>query len=228
MKRLLFLHGALGSAAQFEPLVNAMSEFQPDVMEFPLHGSNETHGWFTIESFAEYLISYIEQQGYEKVYVFGYSMGGYAALYAALQRPELFEGIMTLATKFNWNEQIALKEINMLNPDELEKKVPHYVEQLKSAHRHIEWKDMLNRTISLIDGLGRNPLLSPEVLHQSPVKIRVGVGDKDMMVTLEETIEIYRHLRNGSMYVLPDVKHPLEKVNLGLLKVELMDFCSKE
>jgi pimeloyl-ACP methyl ester carboxylesterase len=172
------------------------------------------------------LIEWIEQQGGEKVSVFGYSMGGYVALFAALRRPDLFDRIMTLATKFNWDEQNAAKEMAMLNPEEMERKLPHYVEQLKQAHPHIEWKDMVNRTLLLIDSLGRQPLLSPEQLHQCAVKVRVGVGDKDMMVTLEETIEVYRHLRYGSFYVLPDGKHPLEKVNIPLLSAQLVNFLT--
>jgi pimeloyl-ACP methyl ester carboxylesterase len=52
----------------------------------------------------------------------------------------------------------------------------------------------------------------------------VGVGDRDKMVTIEETLAAYRRLPNGRFIVLPDTPHPLEKVSPGRLAREIGDF----
>jgi hypothetical protein len=37
------------------------------------------------------------------------------------------------------------------------------------------------------------------------------------MVTLQETMDAYKQLQLGSLYVLPSTPHPLEKVNSHLI-----------
>ena len=151
-------------------------------------------------------------------------MGGYAAMYAASRRPELFDRIATLATKFKWNEEIAAKEKKMLEPGQIEQKVPAFAEQLKQRHPHIDWKEMLERTAELLDGLGKNNLLDKDRLQALPMKIMIGLGDKDSMVSMEETLETYTQLKQGSLFILPDTKHPFEKVNEDLLLAHLRFF----
>jgi hypothetical protein len=48
-------------------------------------------------------------------------------------------------------------------------------------------------------------------------KVLIGLADKDNMVSLEETTSVYKQLKNGAMYMLPNTKHPIEAVNLELL-----------
>ena len=40
------------------------------------------------------------------------------------------------------------------------------------------------------------------------------LGDRDKMVTLEETVKVYQHLPKAQMAILPNTEHPIEKVNL--------------
>jgi len=227
MSTILLLHGALGSASQFDSFSHKLNEsFTCHAIDFPLHGQNKTQTAFSIQNFADYLIAYIEQHHQEKVSVFGYSMGGYVAIYAASLRPDLFDGIMTLATKFKWDEEIACKEKAMLNTDEMEHKIPAFVAQLQERHKHIEWKDLIHQTTLLLEGLGNMNLLSTECLQAIPMRIRVGIGDKDAMVSLDEAIDTFRQLKLGSLYVLPNTKHPFEKVDEEMLLCQFKSFFS--
>ena len=151
-------------------------------------------------------------------------MGGYIAMYTASIRPDLFDRIMTLATKFEWSEEIASKEKAMLNKEEMEKKIPLFVEQLKNRHTQLQWHDMIDKTASLIEHLGQHPVLSTEKLQSLLLKVRVGLGDKDSMVSLSETLAAYKLLKEGSLYILPDTKHPFERVNENLLTAHIKEF----
>lgn len=225
MSTILLLHGALGTASQFDQLLPCLPEgVNKYALDFPLHGHNALSVPFTIAAFAHDLIRQIEAMPVGKVGVFGYSMGGYVALYAASLRPDLFEGVMTLATKLEWSEAIAAREKAMLDPDLMLQKIPAFTEQLQRVHHHIEWQDLLKQTASLLQDLGTSPLLTPEVLKSIPVNVRLGIGDKDNMVSLGETIDAYRCLANGSLYVLPGTKHPFEHVNQQLLAMQICQF----
>lgn len=222
MSTLLLLHGALGAAVQFDPLIGCLpSSVNIQALDFPLHGRNAHEVPFTIANFADDLIKRIEEMYTGKVSVFGYSMGGYVAMYAASLRPELFEGIMTLATKMHWSEAIADREKAMLDPDVMLQKIPAYTEQLQRMHHHMAWQDMVKQTASLMEDLGKSPFLDADRLRSIDVPVRLGIGDKDNMVSLEETIGVYRSLAKGSLYVLPHTKHPLDKVDPQMLAFQI-------
>ncbi|GBL35958.1 hypothetical protein EMGBS15_15530 [Filimonas sp.] len=85
MSTLLFLHGALSSSSQFDSIMDIMRKTSVcAALDFPLHGQNQLCSSLTIPHFADYLIQTIEEKYEGKVSVFGYSMGGYAAMYAAV------------------------------------------------------------------------------------------------------------------------------------------------
>lgn len=225
MQTLILLHGALGSASDYETLMPYLNDaYHCIALDFPGHGNNAEIGEFSIEAFSQDLIHYIENNHQQKVSVFGYSMGGYCALYAASLRPDLFEKVMTLATKFHWNIDIANKEKAMLDADKLEAKVPAFVKQLQHKHIHLAWRELLRQTALLLEDLGRNSLLSDECIKGISLPVRIGLGDHDQMVSIEETVQTYRLLQQGSLMILPDTKHPYEKVNSLMLATQILNF----
>lgn len=217
MTTILFLHGALGSASMFAPLKQHLTTANIMTIDFPRHGNCATESKFSIQTFADFLIQYLDEHQPGKVDVFGFSMGGYVAIYAASLRPDLFGKIMTLATKFEWNEEIASNEIRMLNPEIMEQKIPAFVESLKQQHTQEDWKELVLNTSNMLKQLGQHPLLNAETLHAIQVPVQVGVGDKDMMVSIDETLRAFRSFTQGSFYLLPSTKHPFEMINLSLL-----------
>ena len=65
--------------------------------------------------------------------------------------------------------------------------------------------------------LGNKNALTLNDFTKIESNVLIGLGDKDNMVSLNETTAVYKQLKNGSMYMLPDTKHPIETVNMGLL-----------
>ena len=51
------------------------------------------------------------------------------------------------------------------------------------------------------------------------------LGDRDKMITLEETLQVYHHLPNAQFSVLPATPHPIEKANVQLLAYLIRNFC---
>ena len=45
------------------------------------------------------------------------------------------------------------------------------------------------------------------------------------MVSMNETVAVYKALLKGSLIVLPDTPHPFESVDLNRLVFEIKQFC---
>jgi pimeloyl-ACP methyl ester carboxylesterase len=216
---LLLLHGALGAAQQFDTVTPTLSEHYI-IHQFNFYGHGCTQPpaeGISMAAFTQQLLDYIHTNKLAPVAVFGYSMGGYVALAAALQQPEAFLKVGTLATKFNWTPETAAKETRMLDAKVLQEKVPAYVEQLKSLHGEPGWETLLTGTASLMLELGNDPPLTIKTLKNITIPVSVMVGELDAMVSVEETNAVFKSLPRGKMTILPGVKHPLEKVDSEVL-----------
>ena len=218
MKNIILLHGAIGAKDQLEPLAIELKQngYTVYTLSFSGHGQTPFQTHFGIEQFALELEQFIKENNLQQPTVFGYSMGGYVALYLAHQQPTLLGNIITLGTKFEWNPEISAKETKMLDSKTILEKVPKFAEALQKRHGK-DWELLLQKTAEMMLSLGNKNALSLNDFTSIENKVLIGLADKDNMVTLEETTAVYKQLKNGAMYMLPNTKHPIETVNVGLL-----------
>lgn len=217
MKHLILLHGALGSAEQFSTLREKLED------DFIVHAFNLTaHGGnvipkeaLSITLYANDVLSYMEENDLSKVSIFGYSMGGYVGMYLAKHYPGKVNKLVTLASKFYWDGSIAANEVKMLDATTIETKVPAFAAQL--AKRHLDWKLLLKKTAEMMINLGSKNTLDAEDYKSIETKCLVMLGDRDKMVSLTETVTVYKSLPNAQLCVLPDTQHPLEQVDAMLV-----------
>lgn len=223
MEHILLLHGALGAASTLKPLKAVLSHtYQVYSINFSGHGGEVLpQTGFSIELFTQDVLAYLSQKQLEQVHIFGYSMGGYVALYLAHLHPEKVKSIFTLATKFNWSPATADKETKFLNPDKVQEKVPHFAAMLAERHSPQDWKSIMHQTAAMMQQLGQLPTLTDLILAQLNVPVQIGVGDRDNMVSLEETIHAYNQLPQANLVVFPATKHPLETVSIDRLRLEI-------
>jgi len=223
---LLILHGALGSSAQFEPLAEILEEeFRVILFNFSGHaGKPIPEEPFSIKMFAEEIKSLIEKTRISPCNIFGYSMGGYATLYAAKKYPGVIGKIFTLGTKFEWNEESSASEVKLLNPTKLEEKVPAFARILEQRHAPEDWKLVMSKTAEMMINLGKQNELTYEDLGSIANEVMVAVGDRDNMVSISETESAFKSLINGRMLVMPGTEHPIEKVAPERLVNEVTQF----
>jgi esterase/lipase len=229
MQHILLLHGAIGAKDQLQPLAEQLEAiFLVHTINFRGHGGETIPDVFSIELFAQDVLNYLEKNTIERINIFGYSMGGYVALYLAKHYPAKVEKVFTLATKFLWTPEIAAKETKMLDAGKIAEKIPAFAHILEHRHAPNDWKTVLNKTAEMMAGMGnKNPLQfnDYESIHHSAL---IAIGDKDTMVTLEETTNVYHKLKNASLLVIPETQHPIEKVDVNRLKKEIVTFFSAE
>lgn len=217
MNPILLLHGALGARHQFEPLTKILNGKGREVfaLNFSGHGGEPfSEKGFGIEIFADDIIRFLNNQQLSKVDVFGYSMGGYVALWCAHLYPDRVGHIVTLGTKFDWDVASAAKETTKLNIDKLVEKVPAFVRLLEHRHEPNSWKELINKTISMMTGLGNQPRLTLNRFEKIRNTCTILLGEDDDMADRSFSKTVARTLPNAQFHLLPATPHPIEKVDL--------------
>jgi pimeloyl-ACP methyl ester carboxylesterase len=181
-------------------------------------------GEFSIKAFAHQVLQWLKEHNIKRTNIFGYSMGGYVAMYLAAHHPDVVEKLVTLGTKYEWNETIAAKEAGMLDPEAIERKIPKFAVQLHQRHQPADWKIVLQKTAAMLLDIGKNPPLTAEVLARISAPVLLLIGDRDKMVTLEETVNVFRLLTSGQLGVMPSTQHPIETVDVEQLSSLMIKF----
>ena len=227
-KELLIIHGALGAQDQFVTLANELNNhYKVHLIDLPGHGGNLVKGYdFSIPSFADYVIDYCVKKNLVSPSVFGYSMGGFVAMYIAKNYKGKLNRIITLATKYHWDENTALKESKMHDAEVIREKVPVFAKQLETRHGKMEWISLLHQTKNLLYTLGHINFISAEESSQIKNPCLLILGDRDKMVTMDETVSVYRNLPDGQLAILPGTPHPIEQVDPSLLSMFIHRFLS--
>src|SRR5688572_28937382 len=225
MNDIILLHGALGSSEQLIELDELLQDtFNVHRINFSGHGGLPVpNDGFSMELFERDITNYMESRKIESAFFFGYSMGGYVALSYFKKNPQRVKSIFTLATKFDWNPESAKREISFLDPEKTESRVPQFARQLEKCHEPSDWKLIMKLTSGFITSLGNDHLESGDFnMIQCPV--RLAVGDRDKMVSIEATHAVYKELPLGSLLVMPCTPHPIELCDTSRLANELKQF----
>ncbi|TNE53093.1 MAG: alpha/beta fold hydrolase [Bacteroidetes bacterium] len=215
---LLLLHGALGCAAQFDPLRPLLlTEDKTYAPDFPGHGGTPFDQPFSIAYFSDFVLHFLDRLQLDRVRIFGYSMGGYVGLQLACAHPDRVDSISTLGTKFNWTPESAERETALLQPDKIEQKVPAFAQLLADRHAPADWKEVVRQTAGLMRLLGQGAALQEPDFRSLQCAVRIGLGELDNMVTPEESRTVAAQIPSARFEVLPQAKHPIEQVDLQLL-----------
>ncbi|HTN47077.1 MAG TPA: alpha/beta fold hydrolase [Flavipsychrobacter sp.] len=226
MKKVLLLHGAIGAQDHLQPLADKLSDSY-DVLRYNFSGHGGTpfsDTDFSIASFAKEVDDFLAGEGIATVNIVGYSMGGYVGMYLARHYPGRVEKLVTLATKFHWDEATAAKETNMLNAAKIEEKLPAFAATLQKRHHPNDWKELFAKTSHMLLEMGKdNPLkLEEYAAIENPCLITI--GDSDKMISLSETLDVFKALPHAQMAMLPNTQHPIEQANIITLTFLIKQF----
>ena len=219
---LLLLHGALGSAQQLRLLQDRMGGVAIDLSG---HGARDIPAdGITFEHFIGDIDRAFAEQKWKSAHLFGYSMGGYAALLYAAKHPERVESVVTVGTKFLWTEEGLQKELRKLDPDAMVAKVPAFAQALAVVHGEERWRDVVKAIAKRMTDLATTPLLTPEVCSRIECQVLLCVGDGDTTAVPHDTRIFCSGLKRANVHVLRNTRHPFEEVDLDALEKMLAVF----
>lgn len=219
MNPILLLHGALGSKTQLDPLKTALEKQGRTVflINFSGHSGVPFSTTFGIDTFSNDVLRFLQANSIHKIDIFGYSMGGYVAISFAHQNPDKVGKIVTLGTKFDWDEVSAEKETRKLNPEKIEEKVPAFARILQNRHAPNDWKELLRKTADMMHELGRKPLLTEPILKSISSEVEILLGDEDDMADRAYSERVSKIIPKAKFEILPTTPHPIEKVELSYI-----------
>ena len=230
MRDVILIHGALGAIESLEPLATSLNEARAaglrwHCLELEGHGSTPSDAPYATTRFASNVRAFMAAKGIARASIFGHSMGGYVALFLAAESPELVASVATLGTKLAWTPDVAKTETSRLHAPTIRAKVPQFADLLEKRHLGAGgWERTVERTSLYLTALGGTPEIGAEQLAEIEQPVRFIVGDRDNLVTVDETCEGARAVPNGEFAVLPNTPHPFEQIRLRLLAAHLMDF----
>ena len=112
----------------------------------------------------------------------------------------------------------------MLDADTIASKVPAYAKVLDERHTAAGWRNVLHHTAEMMLSLGRDNVLNTNDYPAINTPSLIMLGDRDKMVTLDETVAVFKALPNAQMAVLPATPHPLEQVDVQILSYFIKRF----
>jgi pimeloyl-ACP methyl ester carboxylesterase len=181
-----------------------------------------------IDGFAIDVRAAIDERAIDRAMVFGYSMGGYVALKVAADYPDRVLAVATFATKLAWSPEIAIRERSRLDPVAIRAKLPKFAAALEERHAGAGgWESVLEKTSGMMRELGDKPVVDDVTIARLSSPACLMVGDRDNVVTVDETAAASRSMPRGELAVLPNTTHPLEQVRIPVLASLLRDFFAR-
>jgi pimeloyl-ACP methyl ester carboxylesterase len=226
---ILLLHGALGTRKQLSLLSDLLPGIRTHTVEFRGHGEREMPDeGLSMEVFLRDIEEALQDHGWGKTHLFGYSMGGYAALLFASSFPDKVDSVVTLGTKLKWDREGLDRELRMLDPQKMKEKVPQFALDLLNQHGSERWEELVHATAKLITGLHELAPLTKDSMERITCPVMLCVGDRDRTALPEHTLEAARFMPYGSTMVLPNTPHPFDAVDLNSMLPYLRSFWGLE
>ena len=220
---ILCLHGALGTAAQFDTIRPYFPENIPVLAPtLPGHGNEVLDHAYSLSYFAAAVLDILDQAKITQTDIFGYSMGGYLALWLAWKHPTRVRRIVTLNTKLDWTPESAERMGNMFDPEKIVSKVPQLAEAL--AKTHDDWRKVAQYSADFVQSLGAGHGLPQEAFQQINCPVFVLRGELDTTVSEAESQEVAAWLPNGQYAAITGGKHALEQLDLVHLMPLVLNF----
>lgn len=213
---VLFLHGALGVRGQFDALRKRFPERAHLVVDFPSHGTSGVSGGpMNAKRLARNMLSLLDALRLETVDIVGHSMGGYVGLVMAHLAPARVNTIVTLGTKFYWDDASIGLTAAELDPASLRARSARYYDALAAAHTASGAEQALGFTQALISDFARWRL-DEEMVRTANVPLLASTGDRDAMVPPAEVLRLYGALdpKSNAAAIVPGAPHPLPQLPL--------------
>jgi pimeloyl-ACP methyl ester carboxylesterase len=210
---LVVVHGANGSGATMQPLSEQLESyvevFAPDLVG---QGGRQLPERFRIEETAADVITQMDARDLARTYLFGYSSGGYLALYLARHYPERFIAISGLAVKYVFDERTVAHWTHLADPKRMQERNPGRVDELIRTHHPQDWVTLLQLTNEYFRDLGRKPPLSVDDLRAIAQPVMLFSSDNDQIVPLDESTELAKLLPDSRLVMFKGQSHPFNVV----------------
>jgi len=203
-----------------------MDVFAPDLIG---QGGRPLPERFTIEGMAKDVIAQMDARDLTRTYLFGYSSGGYLALYLARHFPERFTAISALAVKYVFDARTVAHWTHLANPERIRELNPvnGRMDELVRTHHPQDWVTIVELTGEYFKELGRKTPLSIEDLRAIRHPVMLFASDNDQVVPLDEATALNGTLPNSRLVVFKGQSHPFKVVPVAAVARALTNWIDE-
>lgn len=215
LPNLLMLHGSRGTYQELLPVAEALTGFCNPILPNLLgHGGRDIPACFSVRDMAEDVLAQMDAHGIEAMHCFGYSFGGYVALYLARHFPHRINGVCTLATKIRFDAQTVTLWTRLSSVPRVRERQNDLMNQ---RHPGQDWVRLVEGLASLYRRLGTTPELSDRDLSSIDIPTLTIAADKDQLVPWQESLELAYSMPRGHGYTFAGQAHPISVVPADFL-----------
>lgn len=212
---LVMLHGSRGTYQELLPLANALTPFcTPILTNLIGHGGREIPDTFSVRELAEDIVQQMDRHQVEKACFFGYSFGGYVALFLARHFPERICGVCTLATKVQFDAETVKFWTKLSNVDRIRNL---QAELMNQKHPGQNWDRLVDGLARLYIQLGSKPELRNDDWPMIKAPVLVMSADNDQLVPWEESLSLAYAVPRGHGFTFAGQAHPFSAIPTPLL-----------
>lgn len=221
--QLLILPGALGTSKTMQPLADSLkADFEIHSFDYQPLQVTLAKGETYVKKFARDILQYLSYNNINSITLLGYSFGGLVALQAALFDNKRIKAIYSYGTIWKWDETIAQHMLQFMNPNIIERKLPHYIQLLQEWFETEDWKMVVQEEIKRTTFLGKNPAFQEKDFKVISIPVHYRIGDSDRIAFKEFTDWAYQHTPQSTFDIIPNSAHPISQINLDYLKRDIM------
>jgi len=208
---LILIHGAVGCAAEIEPLAAAFRHYTevtaPNLLG---HGGRPVPQKLTIKEIARDVVEQMDAAGMKGTFVAGYSLGAYVALYLARYYPQRVVGAVALAPKFIFDARTVEHWTHLADPDRLRRNGRALIHEKNHAPQ--DWVQVARVNSELFRALGEEPELIEKDLAAIKVPVMIVSSDRDALVPWDEAKAIAKAIPGSHLAMFYGGAHPIAAV----------------
>ncbi len=214
---LILLHGGTANLESWAEQVPVYAQhFRVIAVDSRGHGKTENpSGEMSYRLMADDVAAFIQALKLEKPFILGYSDGGQIALDLGMRYPDLSGGLILGGTLYKFKDvyfsflkEIGIKASGVVDFEQMEKSDQGWIEYLKDAHPRENAPDYWKSLMQQISVMWWTPLGYTEIdLEKISAPTLILVGDRDDGIDLEQIFEMYRHIPNAELAIIPAADH---------------------
>jgi pimeloyl-ACP methyl ester carboxylesterase len=255
---IVLLHGLMGCADTFAPLLSKLSELHSKhhviALDLPGAGQSERNDGIdaSIASTAELIARFVDKLGLRKPMVVGHSHGGAVAMSVAARHPDLLHSMVLLAPAHPWfDEGDPLIRFYLSLPGRMFAYTMPWLpawlqmfglrrmagpkswdspERLKPYRDNLRTPGTMAHLLRLLRTWQKDMAKLARNLNKRPLKAPALLiwGDSDRAVPVSSAAELREHLGHSELLVLPGIGHRPAEETPALVAEFLQQWCEAD
>ncbi len=221
---IIMLHGSRGSTQELLPfaqsMVNTCNPILPNLLG---HGGRPIPDKFSVPDMAQDILAQMDVHGIKSTYLFGYSFGGYIALYLAKHAPERILGVCTLAVKFLFDQHTVDLFTHLSSVERIRSKQKELMDQ---RHPGQNWDHLVRGLADLYRELGQTPALTETDLSAITIPSLIISANEDQLVPWTESLKLAYRLPHGQGFTFAGKAHPIDIIPVPFLATVISTWMS--